>query len=205
MPLLTGDNDQTDVALSLTAEPGYGYSPSEERSARRRDGDIPLDAVFSPVVKTAFHAKQAGVADTARAGRQYQTLTVEVKTDGSLSPEAALRQAAGRLATQFGAVAKDDWLSRKDEIPPFAYRRTLAQLPLEPRTRNALARDGYQTLQDVLKVLRNKPETIRTMKGMGQKSYDDLLTTLDAQPLSPGDKQVLQIIKNEKLRIKNES
>ena len=178
-----------DVELELAAPTGYGYSPSEERRGLAI-GEMALDADFRPVRRANVTVARAGVSQTARLGQPFDRLSVELETDGSLSPEAALRQAAGVLAGHFSQLAGGDWQRGRAE-PDFLYRRSLEGLGLQPRTQHALHRAGLNKVQEVLKRLRQDPRAVKKLKGLGKKSYADLLTCLAQQPLSDGDRAVV--------------
>jgi DNA-directed RNA polymerase subunit alpha len=192
LPLLSGDSARAKVDLEMSAATGYGYSPSEER-AGLPIGETPIDAVFSPIRQAHFKVFKPGVAEMARAGHGYDNLVVEVKTDGTITPEGALREASARLARHLDLVAGRPWFE-KEELPPLPYRRTLNQIGLQPRTKNALQGGGYETVLEVMKSLRQGAKEIKKLKGMGKHSYADLLATLEAQNLSPGDQEVLAVL-----------
>lgn len=188
--LLTGDNAETKVDVTLQAQTGAGYSPSEDRSGLPI-GEIPIDAVFSPIRKANFRVERSDVVATARAGQPFERLVVEVETDGTLRPETAVRQAAKQLAGQFSRLAEEPWL-KGTAGAQFVYHRSLAELGLEPRTQNALRRAGLETVGETLKRLRQNPQEVRALPGLGRKSYGDLLDRLEEQPLSDGDRQLVQ-------------
>ena len=83
LPLLTGDSADAKVDLEFSAGTGYGYSPSEERLGLPI-GEMPIDAVFSPIRQATFQVTKPGVAETARVGHTFDNLTVSVKTDGTI-------------------------------------------------------------------------------------------------------------------------
>ena len=88
------------LSLSLTIEKGMGYKPSEERE-RGKIGAIPLDSIFSPVLKVAFWT------EGARVGRQtnFERLTLEITTDETIKPSRALGAAAEILRSQVERIA----------------------------------------------------------------------------------------------------
>lgn len=88
------------LSLSLVIEKGIGYKPSEERE-RGKVGAIPLDSIFSPVLKVAFWT------EGARVGRKtnFERLVLEITTDETIKPSRALGQAAEILRTHLDRVA----------------------------------------------------------------------------------------------------
>jgi len=194
--LLTGDSAKTKVDIALRAETGSGYSPSEERRGLPI-GNVPIDAIFSPIRKANFRVERAGVVDTARTGQPFDKLIVEVETDGTLKPETALRQASKMLAGQFTHLAEGPWLRGQAE-PDFLYHRSLDGLGLEPRTKNALHRAGLKTVNGILIRLRQNPRDVQALKGLGRKSYADLLNQLARQPLSDGDRTLIELLRKKR-------
>src|SRR6059036_3282095 len=82
---------KTKLEVYLTIGHGRGYSPAEENKTPDQPiGVIPIDSIFSPVKRVAY------TVDAARVGQRtdYDKLTLDIETDGSLDPEAALREAA---------------------------------------------------------------------------------------------------------------
>ena len=189
--LFTADSAQAKVELEIAAQTGIGYSPSEEREPRER-GTMPVDAIFSPVRRATFKVERAAVAEFARSGRSFERVSVEVTTDGALSPEAALRQAARTLAGHFALVAEAPF-TPPNPVPANPYRRRLAHLGLEPRTLNSLTQAGLDDVNALMKRVRQGG--IRKVRGLGQKSYADLMAVLERQPLSDEDKLILKYLR----------
>jgi DNA-directed RNA polymerase subunit alpha len=185
--LLSGDSAEAQVDLTLTAQAGAGYSPSEEREPGRL-GTIPIDAVFSPVTWANFKVQRSGVAETVRSGGGFDKLSVELKTDGSLSPEAALREASEQLSEYFARLAGQPYQA-PDRTPANPYRRTLDRLGLPNRAANALRRARLYDVNAIMK--RARKGDLGQIRGLGEKSYADLLAALEQQPLSEDDRAVL--------------
>ncbi len=82
---------KTKLEMYLTIGHGRGYSPAEDNKTPDQPiGVIPIDSIFSPVKRVAYSV------DAARVGQKtdYDKLTLDIETDGSLDPQAALREAA---------------------------------------------------------------------------------------------------------------
>src|SRR5829696_9168450 len=85
---------KTKLEVYLTVGHGRGYSPAEENKTDDQPiGVIPIDSIFSPVKRVAY------TVDSARVGQRtdYDKLTLDIETDGSVDPHAALREAAETL------------------------------------------------------------------------------------------------------------
>ena len=94
--LMTLDSDGVTIELDLTVERGVGYLAAE-RAEQMPIGVIPVDAIFTPVRKVNYHVENTRVGQMTN----YDKLTIEVETDGTISPEEALSRAAEILVAQF--------------------------------------------------------------------------------------------------------
>src|SRR5204863_9397650 len=82
---------KTKLEIYLTIGHGRGYSPAEENKTPDQPiGVIPIDSIFSPVKRVAYEVDQARVGQRT----DYDKLTLDIETDGSIDPQAALREAA---------------------------------------------------------------------------------------------------------------
>lgn len=87
--LFTVDSDEAFLEIEMTVETGRGYSSSDERG-RLPIGELPVDAIFSPVVRVSYEVEKTRVGQVAN----YDLLTLEIWTDGTIRPEEALAQAS---------------------------------------------------------------------------------------------------------------
>src|SRR5437763_10668655 len=82
---------KTKLEMYLTVGRGRGYSPAEDnKSPDQPIGVIPIDSIFSPVKRVAYQVESARVGERT----DYDKLTLDIETDGSVEPQAALREAA---------------------------------------------------------------------------------------------------------------
>ena len=174
--------DDVPFVMEMVIENGRGYVPSSEHSANVQEiGIIPVDAVFSPVVRVRY------AIDETRVGQKtnYDKLTIEIWTNGSVNPEMALVEAAkilrkhlnpfvqyNELGPQVHAAAKgglgaDAALEAKLSL-------NLADLNLSVRASNCLESENINTVRDLvsrsedqLLEVRNFGET--TLKEVRQK------------------------------------
>ena len=98
--LLTANSAEAELDIELVVEPGRGYSPSEERG-KLPIGEIPVDAVFSPVRRANYTVERARIGQVT----DYDRLVLEVTTDGTMSPHDALSEAARILVRHFTLIA----------------------------------------------------------------------------------------------------
>ncbi|MGC9611233.1 MAG: DNA-directed RNA polymerase subunit alpha [Minisyncoccia bacterium] len=100
--LATLTKKAADLDMEITVEKGLGYVMSEARRMERLSvGTIVLDAIFSPVMRVAFHSEDMRVGDRT----DYNRLKLEIETDGSISPSEALHKASNILKDHFEKVA----------------------------------------------------------------------------------------------------
>ena len=98
--LFTVDNDKAKLEIEMTVGRGRGYSPAEERG-RLPIGEIPVDAIYSPIKRVNFDVQRARVGQNTN----YDKLVLEIWTDGTLRPEAAMSESAKILINHLRYVA----------------------------------------------------------------------------------------------------
>ena len=99
--LFTVDNHKTKLDLEMTVERGRGYSPANERGGRLPIGELPVDAIFSPVKRVNWEVTSARVGQSTA----YDKLTLEIWTDGTVSPEKSLSTAAKLIIEHLRFIA----------------------------------------------------------------------------------------------------
>jgi len=190
--LLTADSDDVDLEIEFQVERGRGYSPAGER-ARLPIGELPVDAIFSPIRKANY------VVERTRVGQitNYDQLTIEIWTDGTIRPLEALREASRILVQHFSLVAGVEEMPLVEEeegveegIPARIYDTPIEDLDLSVRVYNCLKRTGITKVGEVLERLAQGEEEMLTIRNFGAKSLVELreklaakgfLTTTDVQ------------------------
>jgi len=176
--LFTVDSPDTQIEIELTVESGRGYSPAEERG-RLPIGELPVDAIYSPVRKVNYSV------DRARVGQMtnYDRLVMEIWTDGTLRPNEALSQAAHILVTHLRLVTgvseeiapiEREEVEAEDGIPREVYETPIEQLDLSVRVFNSLKRTGITSVGEVLEMLERGEEAMLTIRNFGEKSLTEL-------------------------------
>jgi DNA-directed RNA polymerase subunit alpha len=179
--LFTVDNDKARLEIEMTVQRGRGYSPAEERG-RLPIGEVPVDAIFSPIKRVAFEVQRARVGQITN----YDKLVVEVWTDGTLRPEAALKQSAQLLMSHLRLLAgvTEESLAPSapaEEAPKMSseiYEMPIENLDLSVRVFNSLKRTGITTVGEVLDMLNKGEEAMLAIRNFGDKSLDELRTKL---------------------------
>lgn len=177
--LFTADSAKTRVDIDFTVERGRGYSPANERSGRLPIGELPVDAIFSPVKRVNWDVQAARVG----LSTNYDKLILEIWTDGTISPERALSSAARILMEHLRYIASvsEDMATIVLEQEAAAPRLSSEQaetpveaLDLSVRVFNSLKRTGITTVGDVLELLAKGDQAVMSIRNFGEKSLEEL-------------------------------
>jgi len=177
--LFTVDNPKTRLDIELTVERGRGYSPSNERAGHLPIGELPVDAIFSPVKRVNWEVSNARVGQSTN----YDKLTLEIWTDGTVAPERALSTAAKVMIEHLRFIAgiSEETLSIvvEKEVSGTRLSTEMAETPVEAldlsvRVFNSLKRTGITTVGDVLDLLEKGDQAVMSIRNFGEKSLDEL-------------------------------
>jgi DNA-directed RNA polymerase subunit alpha len=177
--LFTVDDSRTRLEIDLTVERGRGYSPSGERSGRLPIGELPVDAIYTPVKRVNY------VVGAARVGQStnYDRLVLEIWTDGTVAPEKALGASSKIMIDhlRFISGVSEEMLVIGTEKETTGSRLTseaaetpIENLDLSVRVFNSLKRTGITTVGDVLDLLEKGDEAVMSIRNFGEKSLDEL-------------------------------
>jgi DNA-directed RNA polymerase subunit alpha len=178
------------LVLEMTARTGKGYVPAEANKEENQPiGYIPLDSSFSPIHKVNYVVTQARVGQRT----DYDKLTLEVWTDGSLSPENALAYAAKILKEQLGLFInfeeRAEGLEERpaEEMPPLNENlyRSVHELELSVRAANCLRNASIRYIGEL--VQKTEQEMLKT-KNFGRKSLNEIKEILTEMGLQLGMK-----------------
>ena len=161
-------------------ETGYGYVPLEEKEPTGEIGIIPLDAIFSPIRRVNYHV------GATRVGRvtNFDKLTLEIWTDGSISPKDALLEAAQTLTAFFDQIVNPKEVTKEEKIPAKEKVSeesllTIEELELPTRIVNALLKVGLKTTGDLQKAGRKKIAKVKNLGGKSLKIIEASLVERD--------------------------
>ncbi len=177
--LFTVDDPKTQLSIDFTVERGRGYIPSDERIGDLPIGELPVDAIFSPVKRVNFDVGSARVGQSTN----YDRLELEIWTDGTTTPEKALAFSGKILIEQFRLIAgvKEEMLEvvvEKEETTDHISSETadmpIENLDLSVRVFNSLKRTGVTTVGDVIELLDKGEEAVMSIRNFGEKSLDEL-------------------------------
>jgi DNA-directed RNA polymerase subunit alpha len=183
-------NAEADFELELRIGRGIGYATAEENKAPDQvTGVIPIDAIFTPIRNVRYFV------ETTRVGQQtdYEKLTLEIDTDGSIVPEDALAYAGKILRDHIQLFINFDVEpeAEKDETPQDAefqrVRKVLTtsvdELELSVRAHNCLRAASIKTIADLVR--REEGELLK-FRNFGRKSLAELAEIIEAQGLTFG-------------------
>ena len=185
--LLTADSNEAELDIEMVVERGKGYSPAEERG-KLPIGEIPVDAVFSPIRKANF------VVERARVGQMtnFDRLIMEIWTDGTIEPQEALSSAAQILVEHLSLLVGVGEVPSKVEeeaveglIPSRIYETPIEELELSVRAYNCLKRAGITKVGEILERMARSEDEILAIRNFGRKSLVELKERLQAKGFWP--------------------
>lgn len=176
--LFTADGEDTHLDFEFIASAGRGYSPVEDRE-RLAIGELPVDAIFSPIRRVNYEVEQARVGQRTN----YDRLILEIWTDGAMRPEAAMSEAAKILISQLRAIAgvsAETFLEPEpveeleESTRPELYDLPIETLDLSVRVFNSLKRTGITNVGEVLEMLDRGQDAMLAIRNFGEKSLAEL-------------------------------
>jgi DNA-directed RNA polymerase subunit alpha len=192
---------KTKLELYITIGRGRGYAPAEDnKSPDQPIGVIPIDSIFSPVRRVAYSVEQARVGQRT----DFDKLNLDIETDGSVDPQAALREAAEILISSLSIFTDADRIEELRAGPGGALDAgagagaqagiagggrpanamddiLIEELELGVRSYNCLKRAGIQTVGELI----SKSEgELNAIPNFGKKSIDEVIETLAARGLT---------------------
>jgi len=181
--LMTVDGRRKSLTIELTVGRGRGYLPTENRKDRLPIGELPIDAIYNPVRRVNFEVGSARVGQST----EYDNLTVEVWTDGTLEPEEALSKSskilmghlqhlAGVTAESLAAMVEvEEPVEPEDEIVDIP----IEELDLSVRVFNSLKRTGITTVREVIELNTKGDDALLSIRNFGVKSLTELKDKLE--------------------------
>jgi DNA-directed RNA polymerase subunit alpha len=177
---------KTKLEMYLTIGRGRGYSPAEDNKTEDQPiGVIPIDSIFSPIKRASYRV------DSSRVGQRtdFDKLSLNLETDGSLEPGAALREAAELMIASLaiftdadrveeltqtnGSAAADD--AEAADAGGTGDDRLIEELEIGVRAYNCLKRAGVQTIGD----LQAKSESeLKAIPNFGERSIEEVIEAM---------------------------
>lgn len=187
--LATVDSPDARLYVEFNVEQGRGYAPAGQVDGATI-GVIPVDSIFSPVRKVNYKVEHTRVGQATN----YDKLTIEVWTDGTITGVDAVSKSADILIEQFRLFSHmgrpvlpvvERGLGAGVVLTPDKYHMPIEDLNLSMRAYNCLRRSGLVTVGQVLE---KSEEELLALRNFGRKSYDELREKLDELGLLPADR-----------------
>jgi DNA-directed RNA polymerase subunit alpha len=177
--LFTVDDDNAHLEIEMNVEHGRGYSPVDDRIGRLPIGELPVDAIYSPVQRVNWDIGYARVGQSTN----FDRLVMEVWTDGTIGPEQALsasakiiiehmRHLAGISEESLSAIALEEEVTSR--LTSEMIETPIENLDLSVRVFNSLKRTGITTVGEVLELLEKGDEAVMSIRNFGEKSLQEL-------------------------------
>ncbi|MDH5505923.1 MAG: DNA-directed RNA polymerase subunit alpha [Anaerolineae bacterium] len=182
--LFTSDSKKTNLEIEMTVEKGRGYSPATDRRGRLPIGELPVDAIFTPVRTVNWEVGSARVGQSTN----YDKLVIEIWTDGSVAPEKSMSTGAGILiehlrhiagVTEITLTPAPEEVAVNGRLTSEIYDTPIENLDLSVRVFNSLKRAGITTVGEVLELLEKGEDAIMSIRNFGEKSLDELVDKMN--------------------------
>ncbi len=179
--IATLSGKDTKLFIELTITKGRGYVGADKnKNQDTKIGVIPVDSIYTPVQRVNVQVKNT------RVGQQtdYDKLTLEVTTNGTMGPDEAVSLAAKVLSEHLTVfidlsenAAQTEVMTVKEEDPSSsAMSMSIDELELSVRSYNCLKRAGINTVEELCS---KTPEEMMKVRNLGKKSLDEVLEKLD--------------------------
>ena len=178
------------LVMEVRVEPGVGYVPAEVHGTKDRINSIPVDAVFTPVRRVAYHIEDTRVGQNTDLDR----LVLRIWTDGSIDPAEALENAVEIMKHQL-SVFTDGGQADLDEgapmitmpqrpveepVQPESVQMSLESLSLSSRVLHSLQEEGIDSVDALLAL---SERDLKKVGGVGEKSLEEIKDRLEAAGL----------------------
>ena len=161
---------KAELEMEIQIKKGLGYLPVEKRKGEKSEiGVILLDAIFTPMKRVSFRVENMRVGERT----DFDKLTLEIETDGTITPEEAFSQASEILVKHFSLFTD----AFKKEIIPSGKitdekaEKKIEDLKLSTRTLNALLKNNIKTVGDIAK---KGEKGLLDLEGMGEKGIKEI-------------------------------
>lgn len=182
-PVCTLTSGNVEIKIEILIEKGIGYEPIERRKKEKLEiGEVPIDAIYTPVRKVSFHVENMRVGERT----DYDRLKIEIETDGTITPEAAMFQASEILINHFELINKatsekrEELKGKKTETKEDLTKIKVEDLKISARTSNALLENNIKTIGGIL---RKSEKDLLELAGMGETGAKEIKKALKKKGL----------------------
>src|SRR3989339_64470 len=180
MHIATITDKKTEFEVEITIEKGIGYEPKDQRKGKKMDiGTIALDAIYTPIKNVNFQVENMRVGDRT----DFDKLSIEIETDGTMTPEEAFFDACEILLKHFNIILgskkpQDARISLqnsedvKEVLEDSDVNKTAVEdLKFSTRTINALTANRIKTVGGIMK---KSEKSLSELEGMGEKAITEI-------------------------------
>ena len=176
--------DGAKLVMELTFDKGRGYVPAERNKLNAEQaplGSLPVDSIYTPVLKVNYTVENTRVGQIT----DYDKLTLEVWTDGTINAQEAVSLAA-RIMTEHlnlfvtlsqEAMDAEIMVEKDDKGKEKALEMTIEELDLSVRSFNCLKRAGINTVEDLIS---KSEDEMMKVRNLGHKSLEEVVAKLDS-------------------------
>ncbi len=176
--IATITDKKTELNIEIQIEKGVGYIPKDQvKKGKAEIGAMAIDAIFTPIRNVNFQVENMRVGDRT----DFDKLSLEIETDGTITPEEAFFEACDILIKHFnvifqgkaGGEEKNDKEEEKngEEKPSDITKVSVEDLKLTGRTLNALVNNGIKTVGGIV---RKSEKGLLELEGMGEKALSEI-------------------------------
>lgn len=179
-------NSKGSLYMKITAERGRGYRTADENKKEGQPiGVIPVDSIFTPVSRVSYQVENTRVGQSAN----FDKLTFEVHTNGSIRPEEAVSLGAKVFTEHLNifvglteqAQEMEIMVEKEEDQKEKVMEKTIEELDLSVRSYNCLKRAGINTVQELTT---KTEEDMMKVRNLGRKSLDEIKSKLAELGLS---------------------
>lgn len=173
-------DDNAKLNMDINIDKGRGYVPAEENKTENMPiGVLPVDSIYTPVQKVSYHVENTRVGQKS----DYDKLTLEVWTNGSINPQEGISLAAKVLVEHLNLFIDltehvsnvEIMVEKEEDQKEKVLEMTIEELDLSVRSYNCLKRAGINTVEE----LANKSEDdMMKVRNLGKKSLEEVIAKL---------------------------
>ena len=174
-------DDNAKFNMDINIDKGRGYVPAEENKTENMPiGVLPVDSIYTPVQKVSYHVENTRVGQKS----DYDKLTLEVWTNGSINPQEGISLAAKVLVEHLNLFIDltehvsnvEIMVEKEEDQKEKVLEMTIEELDLSVRSYNCLKRAGINTVEE----LANKSEDdMMKVRNLGKKSLEEVIQKLE--------------------------
>ena len=174
-------DDNAKLNMDINIDKGRGYVPAEENKTENMPiGVLPVDSIYTPVQKVSYHVENTRVGQKS----DYDKLTLEVWTNGSINPQEGISLAAKVLVEHLNLFIDltehvsnvEIMVEKEEDQKEKVLEMTIEELDLSVRSYNCLKRAGINTVEE----LANKSEDdMMKVRNLGKKSLEEVIQKLE--------------------------